>query len=221
MKSTIVLTIKCLVLSGLIIAGCTIAETIDFNFDFSGTRTVEFQYRELSEDGFVSNEDNPMPHGLRYIDSISHWVDNVSNFQIDTSDYEMAKLTYDFTEKGLQVNNQKRYTHFVDKMPEEMQWYFKERPNTFKVLNENQVLWNAVHRNVHDIDFESLMKLSSDHEDITTVTTLNFERTIKDIQPKLEELFISPDRKSLTTEINLDEVFELKRANEVIITFDE
>jgi len=220
MKSTIALTIKCLILSGLIIAGCTIAETIDFNLDFSGTRTVEFQYRALSEDGSKSNRDNPVPYGLRYIDSISNYVDNVSNFTIDTSDYEMAKVSYDFTAAGPQIKDLEKYNYFIHKMPEELQWYFKDRPNTFNAINKNQVLWNAVQKNLDGINNESLKKLSDDHDGITSITKLNFERTIKEIQPQLEEIFISLDRKSITADIKMDDVYKLKRANEVIITFD-
>ena len=220
MNSTFVLTLRCLVLSGLIIAGCTIAETFDFNFDFSGTRTVEFQYRELSEDGYRTDSDNPIPHGLRYIDSLSHWVDNVSNFTIDTSDFEMAKLTYDFTSEGLQINNQERYDYFVKKMPDEIKWYFKERPNTFKVISDNEVLWKAVQKNVNEMDLATLEKLSTYHEGISSIATLNFERKIKDVKPITDDIIISLDRKSLTAEVNLDDVFEFKRANEVVITFE-
>jgi len=221
MKSVFVLTLKCLVLSGLIITGCTIAERIDFNLDFSGTRTVEFEYLSITKDGMKYEEkDKEILSSLGYIDSIAQWMDNVSNVQIDTSDAEMAVLTYDFNSSGPLIKNQEKYNFFVNKLPENMRWYFNERPNTFRVINENQILWNGIQQKIDEIDLKTREEKSAYHVGVSSGTTLRFERKIKDITPQIEEMVISQDRKSVTAEIDIDKIFDLKQPNEVIITFE-
>jgi len=220
MKSTIVLTLQCLAFSALIAFGCNIAETVNFNFDFSGTKTVEFQYRSLSEDGVTFEDKGDFSKSLNLIDSIAVLMDNISSFKIDTSDQEMAKLSYAFSANDLVIKNQDKYDYFVNRMPKEMQWYFAERPNTFKVLNKNQVRWRALTKSINNLAEGDMEKLKEDLSGISTGSIFNFERSIKDIEPMLTEFELSADRKSLTAEVNLEDILNAKRPNDVIITFE-
>jgi len=224
MNSTFVLTIRCLIFSAIIAGGCMIAETIDFNFDFSGTKTIEFPYRDGKENILqrlttdnIGNQ-NKSQFTLAYIDSAFQWVDNVSNLKIDTSDFDLAKISFDFNAEGPQIKDKVKYNYFNSKLPEELQWYFEHRPNMFNSINKNQLIWKAADIDQLKMGLREHLDLSEHLKSVETITTLNFPRKIKNVSS--DRIIISPDRKTLKTKVDLSEVANLDRMNEVLITFE-
>ena len=222
MKSTFVLTAKCLVLAAVIVGGCAISEIIDFNLDFSGSKSISFQYREAdeksSESGEVTFESAASIIPLAHIDSAFQWVDHVSNLKIDTSDFEVAVVSYDFEAPGPKIKNEVEYNKFVNQMPEGFRWYFKHRPNTFRKLSDNKIMWKRLDKDLSIISDNEKEALLEELDDVECETTLRFGKAIQLINDST--IVIGADKKTIQSSIDLGDVVKLKRKNDIILSFE-
>lgn len=208
-------TLKWLAVGLLLWIGCSIKEHISFDINYSGIRTIEFQYHDNGEYLFNTDDNNKAhwPEVLDLIEEAFLYTDNASALTIDTTHCDIAKIQYRFENGGLTVREPSQFLSVLHRMPDQLKWYFDHQPNQLKVLDHNSVQWDKFPQSLTRENKEGAL------EGIEVQTILEFAKPIKSISDP--SINIANDRKTIEAIINTDDLIKIKSPREVVIVFEE